>query len=149
MAQQLNKHLNGVRRLADGTHSTIIRLSPEQLGEVTVKLDVRGGDVHVEMIAGPQALDALQNDLTSLRDQLSQSGLDLGDVAFTQPDTGGQQRSAQDAAQDAARNARSAQEARESLRGDEDRSGTRTVERAASTLNAGAITADGRIDVRV
>lgn len=85
VAQQLGRHLSGTRTLADGTHTTVMKLSPERLGEVTIKLDVRDGGVRMELIAAPQALSALQDDLGRLRDQLAQSGLDLGDVSFSQP----------------------------------------------------------------
>jgi flagellar hook-length control protein FliK len=87
---QVNQHLIGTRILNDGTHRAVIRLAPDHLGEVTVTLDVRAGNVRMDLIAGPQAISALQADLTELRDQLAQSGLQLGDVSLSQPGlTGG------------------------------------------------------------
>jgi flagellar hook-length control protein FliK len=84
VAEQVSQFMAGARTLRDGTHRAVIKLSPEHLGDVTVTLDVRGGSVRMDLIAGPQAIGALQNDLNGLRDQLSASGLQLDDVSFQQ-----------------------------------------------------------------
>jgi Flagellar hook-length control protein FliK len=95
IAGALSQYLIGTRMLKDGTHRAVIRLAPEHLGEVTVTLDVRGGSVRIDLIAGPQAIGALRADLGDLRDQLAQSGLQLDDVSLSQsgsssPGTGSQ-----------------------------------------------------------
>lgn len=84
IAAALNQYLIGTRMLKDGTHRAVIRLAPEHLGEVTVTLDVRGGSVRIDLIAGPQAIGALRADLGDLHDQLAQSGLQLDDVSLSQ-----------------------------------------------------------------
>jgi hypothetical protein len=89
VSRQITRHLLGARTLGDGSHQTVMRLSPEQLGEVTVTLEVRAGAVRMDLLAAPAALAALQADLGELRDQLAGSGLDLADVTLRQPDAGG------------------------------------------------------------
>jgi flagellar hook-length control protein FliK len=89
VAQQMNQYLLGVRSLRDGTHRAVIKLNPEHLGQVTLTLDVHGGNVRMDVLAGPQAIDALRNDLSDLRNQLAQSGLQLDDVSLRQSGTSG------------------------------------------------------------
>jgi hypothetical protein len=85
---QIGRQLQGVRLLRDGTHHTVLRLSPEQLGDVTITLDVRAGGIRLDLAAGSQALVALQADLGQLRDNLANSGLDLGAVTLSSRDAG-------------------------------------------------------------
>jgi flagellar hook-length control protein FliK len=66
----------------------VLRLSPEHLGEVTITLDVRAGGIRLDLAAAPQALAALQADLSQLRDDLANSGLDLGDVTLSAQNPG-------------------------------------------------------------
>jgi hypothetical protein len=80
--------LQNVRTLRDGTHHTVLHLSPEHLGEVVITLDVRGTGVRLDMAAGGPALAALQTDLGRLRDDLAASGLDLSDVTLHSQDAG-------------------------------------------------------------
>ncbi len=88
VAAQIGRQLHGVRMLNDGTHHTVLRLSPEHLGEVTITLDVRAGGIRLDLAAGSQALAALQADLGHLRDNLAVSGLDLADVTLSSHDAG-------------------------------------------------------------
>ena len=85
-ADQVLRHLTSVRALRDGGHRTVLRLDPEHLGEVTVTVDVRGGDVRMAVTGGEQALAALREGLGQLRSSLSRAGLELGDVAL-RPDS--------------------------------------------------------------
>ena len=89
VAAQIGRQLLGARTLRDGTHHTVLRLSPEHLGDVTITLDVRAGGVRLDLAAGSVALAALQADLGQLRDDLAGSGLDLGDVTLSSADAGG------------------------------------------------------------
>jgi flagellar hook-length control protein FliK len=90
IAAQISRQLQGARTLSDGTHHAVLRLSPEHLGDVTITLDVRGGGVRLDLVAGPQAITALQADLGRLRDDLAGSGLNLGDVSLHSQEPGGQ-----------------------------------------------------------
>jgi flagellar hook-length control protein FliK len=88
VAAQIGRQLQGVRTLRDGTHHTVLRLSPEHLGDVTITLDVRAGGLRLDLAAGSQVLVALQADLGRLRDDLAGSGLALGDVTLSAQDAG-------------------------------------------------------------
>lgn len=88
VAAQIGRQLQGARMFRDGTHHTVLRLSPEHLGEVTITLDVRAGGIRLDLAAAPQALAALQADLGQLRDDLANSGLDLGDVTLSAQNPG-------------------------------------------------------------
>jgi flagellar hook-length control protein FliK len=85
---QVGRQLQGARLLRDGTHHTVLRLSPEHLGDVTITLDVRAGGIRLDLAAGAQALVALQADLSQLRDDLAGSGLDLGEVTLSSQNAG-------------------------------------------------------------
>jgi len=87
-ADQVVRHLLAARVLRDGTHRTVMHLSPEHLGQVTVTVEVRDGSVRLGLSAGAAALSALGSDLPDLRQQLAQSGLDLADVTMNSPDAG-------------------------------------------------------------
>lgn len=87
VAAQVGRQLQGAR-MREGTHHTVLRLSPEHLGEVTITLDVRARGVRLDLSAAPLALAALQADLGRLRDDLAGSGLDLGAVTLTAQDAG-------------------------------------------------------------
>lgn len=82
LSAQVVKHLSGLRTLSDGTHHTTLHLSPEHLGDLTVTVDVRGSTVQVSMAGEPAAIASLRDALGLLRDQLSEAGLDLGQVSL-------------------------------------------------------------------
>ncbi len=82
LSAQVVKHLSGLRTLSDGTHHTTLHLSPEHLGDLTVTVDVRGSTVQVSMAGEPTAIASLRDALGLLRDQLSEAGLDLGQVSL-------------------------------------------------------------------
>jgi hypothetical protein len=77
-----------VRTLRDGTHRTVLHLSPEHLGDVTITVEVRAGSVRLHVAGGDAALGALGQGMGDLRSQLADAGLDLADVSL-RPDTGG------------------------------------------------------------
>src|SRR3712207_29068 len=82
VTDQVTRHLLAARTLRDGTRETVLHLAPEQLGPVTVTLQVRGGDVRLDLAAGDLALAALRADLGGLREGLSRSGMELTDVTL-------------------------------------------------------------------
>jgi flagellar hook-length control protein FliK len=77
------QHLITSRNLRDGTHQAIIHLNPDNLGQVTVTMDVRAGEVRLDLAAGQQALSTLGNDLGQLRSQFAGAGLNLTDVTLS------------------------------------------------------------------
>jgi flagellar hook-length control protein FliK len=88
VADQVARYLVGVRTLRDGTHRTVLHLSPEHLGEVTITVEVRAGAVRLHVAGGDAALGALGQGMADLRSQLADAGLDLADVSL-RPDAGG------------------------------------------------------------
>jgi flagellar hook-length control protein FliK len=77
------QQLLSARNLRDGSHRAVFRLSPDNLGSVTVTLDVRSGQVRLDLAAGAQALTTLGSDLGQLRSQLADAGLNLADVTLS------------------------------------------------------------------
>jgi flagellar hook-length control protein FliK len=60
-------------------------LNPEELGEVTIRLQVNGGSVSLyAMGASVAAVDALRDAMPDLRQDLQRSGLDLVDSQVDQ-----------------------------------------------------------------
>ena len=79
---QVLRHLTSVRALREGGHRTVLRLDPEQLGEVTLTVDVRGSSVPLAVSGGAEAVGAVHAGLAHLRSSLAESGLALDDVAL-------------------------------------------------------------------
>jgi flagellar hook-length control protein FliK len=102
VSDQIARHLTGMRTLRDGTHHTVLHLTPDHLGPVTMTVDVRSGTVQLAVVGSESAVAALREGIADLRDQLSRSGLDLGDVSMRQdsadPGRGGPDRQAQQGA---------------------------------------------------
>jgi flagellar hook-length control protein FliK len=90
VADQVTRHVLAARSLGDGIRETVLHLTPDNLGAVTVTLQVQGSDVRLDLAANQAALDALDAGIGDLRAELSASGLDLTDVTL-RPDDGGQQ----------------------------------------------------------
>jgi flagellar hook-length control protein FliK len=80
--EQVTKHLLATRLLQDGTQRAVLHLTPDHLGSVRVTVDVRAGQVRVDLAAGDTALSTLRRELGDLRSQLAQSGLQLADVTL-------------------------------------------------------------------
>ena len=86
---QVLRHLTSVRALREGGHRTVLRLDPEQLGEVTLTVDVRGSSVRLAVSGGAEAVGAVHAGLAHLRSSLAESGLALDDVALRPDGTAG------------------------------------------------------------
>jgi flagellar hook-length control protein FliK len=64
-----------------GVERAELRLSPAELGPVEVRIDVRGSEATLAIVAAqPTTRDALEQALPALRDLLSQQGLSLGEA---------------------------------------------------------------------
>jgi flagellar hook-length control protein FliK len=95
VAQQVAAQLTAFRGRPDGSYETTLRLVPEELGEVTIRLQVNGGTVSLHaMGASAAAVDALRDAMPDLRQDLLRSGLDLVDSQVDQS-PGSQGRDAQ------------------------------------------------------
>jgi hypothetical protein len=90
VVDQVTRHVLAARSLGDGIRETVLHLTPDHLGAVTVTLQVQGTDVRLDLAANQAALDTLNAGLGELRDELGAAGLDLTDVTL-RPDDGGRQ----------------------------------------------------------
>ncbi len=75
-----------LRALPDGAHVVTLRVSPDELGPITVRAVVQGGALEVQLAATTDAArDAIKALLPDLRRDLAQGGqpamLSLGDAA--------------------------------------------------------------------
>ena len=85
VAAQMSAHLSTFKGLADGTYETTLRLYPEELGQVSVRIQVNGGTVSIHAFgASDVAVQALREAMPDLRQNLLQSGLDLVDSQVDQ-----------------------------------------------------------------
>ncbi len=85
VSTQMSAHLSAFRGLADGTYETTIRLNPEELGQVSVRIQVNGGSVSIHAFgASDIAVQALREAMPDLRQDLLRSGLDLVDSQVDQ-----------------------------------------------------------------
>jgi len=84
IAAQVARQVTGLRTLTTGTQHTVLHLTPEHLGALTLTIDVRAGQVSLGIAGGQAALSTLREGLGQLRDQLAQAGLGLGDVSLNQ-----------------------------------------------------------------
>ena len=84
IATQVARQVTSLRTLTTGTQHTVLHLTPEHLGALTLTIDVRAGQVSLGIAGGQAALSTLREGLGQLRDQLAQAGLGLGDVSLTQ-----------------------------------------------------------------
>lgn len=66
-----------------------MHLSPDNLGDLTVTVDVRGASVQLSMSGEITAIATLREGMDHLRDQLSEAGLDLASVALQDSATEG------------------------------------------------------------
>ncbi|WP_409273954.1 flagellar hook-length control protein FliK [Neobacillus sp. SCS-31] len=71
------------QRLVDGTEA-IIKLSPEQLGDVEVKVKIQDGQVKAEFLTSTlQGKDLLETQMHALRSALEVQGLQVGKIDIT------------------------------------------------------------------
>lgn len=76
-----------------GAYSVTLRLHPEHLGALTVRLQLEGSQVLTFMeVAHPEALQALQKHVDSLRQGLNQSGLELAGFSVSTGQSGSGER---------------------------------------------------------
>jgi flagellar hook-length control protein FliK len=76
--------------LSEGTHEARLQLNPQELGPVTVKIELDGAQAHVHFVAGAaEAREALQAAMPLLQQALQESGLSLaGGGVFSQDGSG-------------------------------------------------------------
>lgn len=80
VSTQMSAHLSTFKGLANGTYETTLRLYPEELGQVSVRIQVNGGTVSIHAFgASDMAVQALREAMPDLRQDLLRSGLDLVD----------------------------------------------------------------------
>jgi len=85
VAAQMSAHLSAFKGLANGTYETTLRLYPEELGQVSVRIQVNGGTVSIHAFGASEvAVQALREAMPDLRQNLLQSGLDLVDSQVDQ-----------------------------------------------------------------
>jgi flagellar hook-length control protein FliK len=85
VAAQMSAHLSTFKGLANGTYETTLRLYPEELGQVSVRIQVNGGTVSIHAFGASEvAVQALREAMPDLRQNLLQSGLDLVDSQVDQ-----------------------------------------------------------------
>jgi flagellar hook-length control protein FliK len=77
--------------LSEGTHEARLQLNPQELGPVTVKIELDGAQAHVRFVAGAaEAREALQAAMPLLQQALQESGLSLaGGGVFSRDGSGG------------------------------------------------------------
>ncbi len=79
--QQVYTAVSPLLRGADGSYGIQLNLHPDDLGAVRVNVDVRHGEISIQMhAADPAARDALRNGLSDLRQQLEDQGLRAGSM---------------------------------------------------------------------
>lgn len=84
---QVRQGVGPLLRGADGSYQIQLHLDPAGLGRVRVQVEMRGGEVSIQMLAADgSARDMLRDNLGQLRQQLSEMGLKSGSLAV---DAGG------------------------------------------------------------
>jgi len=79
--QQVFTAVSPLLRGADGSYGLHLQLHPKDLGAVQVTVDVRHGEISIQMHAtDPAARDALRSGLSDLRQQLEDQGLRAGSM---------------------------------------------------------------------
>lgn len=89
VTDQVAAHLSSFRTRADGTYETTVTLTPEELGQVSVRVQVSQGSVSIQALAVQGATaDAMRDALPQLRQDLQDAGLDLADSQIDQGSRG-------------------------------------------------------------
>lgn len=79
--QQVFSAVSPILRGEDGSYGIELRLHPHDLGSVQVNVDVRHGEISIQMHAtDPAAREALRDGLPDLRQQLEDQGLRAGSM---------------------------------------------------------------------
>jgi len=80
-AQQVFTAVSSLLRGADGSYGVRLQLHPQDLGAVQVTVDVRHGEISIQMHAtNEDAREALRGGLSDLRQQLEDQGLRTGSM---------------------------------------------------------------------
>jgi hypothetical protein len=87
LIDQVVQHLAGAKTLGDGTQQTTLTLNPEGLGQLTVTVQVKAGQVKLELAGSGHAMHVLAEHLEQLKRGLEGSGLNLSDVNLRQQDS--------------------------------------------------------------
>jgi flagellar hook-length control protein FliK len=78
-AHQLLSVLRPLRKFADGSHRLSVKLTPDELGSVTVELSLRSGTLSLHMVAEHSSTgDLLHDSMHELRRDLEQGGVRTG-----------------------------------------------------------------------
>lgn len=76
LVQQIGKPVLELAKAPQGDHTLIIKINPDNLGQVTVQASISENNVRIELIASNDAgRDALKNMMSDLRKDLAQTGL--------------------------------------------------------------------------
>jgi flagellar hook-length control protein FliK len=138
VATQLAAHMSNFRGRADGSYETTLTLHPNDLGQVSIRIEVLNGTIALHAIgAHSAAVDALREAMPQLQQELADAGLNLIGSQVSQQSGQGQQSADRTPAQEAAPQINSTLSS-------SSRSSDQDV--PAST---GLLGRDGRVDVRV
>ncbi|MCU1475154.1 flagellar hook-length control protein FliK, partial [Amnibacterium sp.] len=78
LATQLVPPIAALAAAGNGDHVVVVRVTPENLGTVTVRAHIADGSMKVELFAAPHARDAITAMLPDLRRDLAGSGSTSG-----------------------------------------------------------------------
>ncbi|HEV7624798.1 MAG TPA: flagellar hook-length control protein FliK, partial [Amnibacterium sp.] len=78
LAAQLVPPIAALASAGNGEHVVVVRVTPENLGTVTVRAHIADGSMKVELFAAPHARDAISAMLPDLRRDLAASGSTAG-----------------------------------------------------------------------
>jgi flagellar hook-length control protein FliK len=78
LAAQLVPPIAALAAAGNGEHVVVVRVTPENLGTVTVRAHIADGSMKVELFAAPHARDAISAMLPDLRRDLAGSGSTAG-----------------------------------------------------------------------
>ena len=138
VATQLAAHMSNFRGRADGSYETTLTLHPNDLGQVSIRIEVLNGTIALHAIgAHSAAVDALREAMPQLQQELADAGLNLIGSQVSQQSGQGQQSADRTPAQEAAPQINSTLN-----------SSSRSGEQDVST-STGLLGRDGRVDVRV
>jgi flagellar hook-length control protein FliK len=138
VATQLAAHMSNFRGRADGSYETTLTLHPNDLGQVSIRIEVLNGTIALHAIgAHSAAVDALREAMPQLQQELADAGLNLIGSQVSQQSGQGQQSADRTPVQETAPQINSTLN-----------SSSRSSEQDVSA-STGLLGRDGRVDVRV
>ena len=138
VATQLAAHMSNFRGRADGSYETTLTLHPNDLGQVSIRIEVLNGTIALHAIgAHSAAVDALREAMPQLQQELADAGLNLIGSQVSQQSGQGQQSADRTPVQETAPQINSTLN-----------SSSRSSEQDVSA-SIGLLGRDGRVDVRV